>query len=69
MSLEKSKDSTMFLLLVSDLFLVIDVKVKIDGLWFANALILSCEKVNNNNSLQTRQELHEESIVSDLSNL
>lgn len=32
MSLKKSKDSTMFLLLVSDLFLVIEVKVKIDGL-------------------------------------
>ncbi len=46
---------------------VMEVKGKIDGLWFANVLVLSQEKVNNNNSLQTRQDLHEESIASDLS--
>ncbi len=38
---------------------VMEVKGKIDGLWFANVLVLSQEKVNNNNSLQTRQYLHE----------
>lgn len=66
MSLEKSKDSTMFLLLVSELFLVIEVKVNM-VCDFANALSLPREKVNNYNSLQTRQKLREESIVSDLS--